>query len=78
VQPGTASALLNAQGSVQLDGPQVSTISLAPTIQATIKPAPDVTPKHHVNAALFGIAALLLVTAIILALIIQRSVKNTT
>ena len=80
VQPGTATALLSSPGGLPLQGTKLTTVSLnaaTPATVASVSPAAAL-PKHHVNTALFGFSALLLVVAIVLFWTANRSVKNTT
>jgi hypothetical protein len=84
VQPGTATSLLNGQGSVQLYPTSLPTVGLSGATGAaatgTVAAATPAKPvaKHHANPVLLGSSALLLVVAIVLFWITSRSVKTTT
>jgi hypothetical protein len=59
----------------------LSTVSLTPGTASTntrTSTAASPAAKHHVNAVLFGVAALLLVAAVILFWLTGRSAKSTT
>lgn len=86
VQPGTTQKILtNTQAGMPLGGSQLTTVDLKATdaraITATVAPPPAVAqtaPQHPVNLVLLGVSGLLIAGAIILFVITQRSVKNTT
>lgn len=78
VQPGTASALLNSQGGIQLRNTGVSTVSLNPTTFTSATSTQAHVAKHHVNLPLLGLAALLILAAIFLFWTSDRSVNSTT
>lgn len=78
LQPGTATTLLNGQGSVQLHQSELSTVSLNGSAAAVTAVPVSSPPKHHINPVLFGLSGVLLVVAIVLFWITSRSVKNTT
>jgi hypothetical protein len=81
VQPGTSTSLLSNGGEgVALHGSALSTVDLSgqATASASVAAPKPVKPIHHVNPALFGLPAVLLVLAIALFWLTKRSVKITT
>jgi hypothetical protein len=80
VQPGTATSLLNGEGGVSLHSTALSTVNLDSPGAAPASIANQATPKpqHHVDSALLGFPALLVVVAIVLFWAVSRSGKTTT
>lgn len=82
VQPGTTTSLLTSQqGGVPLYSTALPTVTLgqAPaTPQVAGGNTGSAPPKHHVDAALFVLPALLIVVAVVFFWLTSRSVKSTT
>jgi len=79
LQPGTATSLLNGQGSVTLQPTPLSTISLGGTSQQTTS-SPSLAPvRHqHVNFVLVGLVAVVLLIALVCTVVFSKQVKSTT
>jgi hypothetical protein len=84
VQPGTATSLLSGPGGGSVGIPLNSTVlpvaNLGATTQtATAQPQQAVAqPKHHPNAVLLGVVAILVVLAVLAFWLTGKSAKNTT
>jgi hypothetical protein len=82
VQPGTAKDVLTNQNGLSLHTTALTAVSLDQTTSSTgsqAQPAPAVQkPAHHINPALIGISIILIIVAIGLFWMINRSAKSTT
>lgn len=81
VQSGTPNNLLTSSNGISLSGTALTTVSLNPgtATKASTTTVPLASPiKHHVNSVLLGFSGLLIVVAIVLFWVANRSVKSTT
>jgi len=81
LQPGTAAQSLNSinpADGLQLHQSALPSVNLAPATVSQASTAALAAPRHHTNAALVAIPALLFLVAVVLFVVFSRPVKTTT
>ena len=80
VQPGTTSSLLESSNGISLGDGKLTAVSLKPSSLATSS-AKDVGNKpaqHDFNPAYLALPVLLVIVAVVIVIVTNRSVKKTT